>query len=150
MPVRRSSCCACVAVACALAGAPAASGADVLVLGEDGRARVHESRFTPSADLPEPPRAAARPVATAAKRRTVIGELKRLVRRGVLSPEEYTTRRAAYVDAKKTARRLSGLREAELGAVVRTLDEIAARRQLTRSRLPALWATLEANRRWWT
>ena len=37
-----------------------------------------------------------------------------------------------------------------MNAVLRTLDDIAARRQLTRSRLAPLWLTLDRNLEWWT
>ena len=47
-------------------------------------------------------------------------------------------------------RKLSGRRRLELGAVVSTLEGIAARGGLTASRLGPLWMTLERNRQWWT
>jgi hypothetical protein len=91
------------------------------------------------------------PTATlAAKRRTVVGELGRLRAAGAIDDAAYAERRAAYEDAKRTVKKLSGARKAELGAVVSTLEDIAARGQLTASRLAPLFLTLQRNREWWT
>lgn len=152
MAFARIACCACGALACA-AAAPAAQAAPVWLLGEDGRTRVHEDRFAPTLDLPAPPSTTAtrRPArAVSARRRTVIGELKRLRDDGSIDPAAYSERRAAYEDARRTVQRLDGRRRLELGSVVRILEDLAARRQLTPSRLAPLWLTLERNRRWWT
>src|SRR6202035_586451 len=46
--------------------------------------------------------------------------------------------------------RLGGTRRTELGAVLANARAIAAAGQLTASRLPALFLTLERNRHWWT
>jgi len=80
----------------------------------------------------------------------VRGELRRLRDEGRLDPAHHDERRAAYDDARATARRLEGARREELGAVVALLDEIAAAGGLTPERIEPLWRTLEANRRWWT
>jgi hypothetical protein len=144
-----AACCACVAV---LAGAEAAQAADVLVLDRDGRTHVRAdplpARAAP-APAGRPP--AAPPVARAsARRRTVVGELKRLRRAGALDEPTYLARRAAYEDARRLVRRLKGARRVEMGAVVRTLEGIAARGSLTASRVAPLWLTLQRNREWWT
>jgi hypothetical protein len=137
-----------------VAAAPAAASDDVLVLGKDGRVRTLEDRYLPQTEMPAP-RAKGKAVAAAAqkkkkkKRRTVAGELKRLRDRGLITPEDYSARRAAFTDAKRSARRLSGIRESQMLAVVATVEEIAARRQLTASRLHPLWLTLQRNLEWW-
>lgn len=77
------------------------------------------------------------------------GELGRLSRRGEIAPEEAAARLAAFQDAKRRARALSGTREAEATAVVDTLKGLARRRQLTAARLVPLWLTLERNLQWW-
>src|SRR6185295_12581241 len=41
-------------------------------------------------------------------------------------------------------------RKLELGAVVKSLQDVAARGQLTASRLAPLWLTLQRNVEWWT
>jgi hypothetical protein len=148
----RKACCGGLAVLAALVWAAPAGAEQVLVLGKDGRVRAQEDRFVPDAALPTPPRAKAVRALTSAKRkrRTVVGELKRLRREGAIPAEDYASRRTIYDDAKRRARRLSGTRAAEMGAVLRTLEDMAARRQLTPSRLPAVWLTLERNLEWWT
>jgi hypothetical protein len=154
MGVMRTTCCGFVAVLCSLAWAAPAAAADheVLVLGSDGRVHARQDRALSDTAMPAPPRRRARPaVATAAKkRRTVIGELKRLQRRGEIAPEEYALRRADFEDATRRARKLRGTRATQMSAVLRTLADIAARGQLTRSRLAPLWLTLDRNLEWWT
>ncbi len=78
------------------------------------------------------------------------GELKKLRDAGAIDAATYAERRSAYDDAKRTVKRLSGRRELELGAVVRTLEDVAARGQLSASRLAPLFLTLQRNREWWT
>ena len=95
--------------------------------------------------------AARRRVATLAQaRKTVPGELKRLLAAGAIDDATYAERRAAYDDAKRTVKKLSGRRALELGAVVKTLEGVAARGQLSASRLAPLFLTLQRNREWWT
>jgi D-glucuronyl C5-epimerase C-terminus len=148
MPVRV---CACLAVLAALAGAAPAAADEVLVLGQDGRARPQEDRFVPGAALKRP---SQRAVAVAAlskkKRRTVVGELKRLLRAGRITPEDYAVRRAAYEDVYRRTRRLSRVREAQMREALAAVQELAARRQLTPSRLAPLWLTLQRNLEWWS
>ena len=110
---------------------------------------VHHDPLGPQADLAPAGRASA-PRVLAARRKTVIGELKRLLAAGAIDVPTYQARRASYEDAKRVVRKLSGRRKLELGAVVRTLEGIAARGALTASRLGPLWMTLERNRQWWT
>ena len=165
----RTACWGCVAVLAAVlwAAAPAAA-APVLVLGKDGKVRERTDRFVPrtgEAVMPRPKArtatAPARPQVRAAtanasasrkqrKRRTVIGELKRLRRSGQIPAEDYASRRAVYQAIRRRAARLPrGTRRNEMQAVVATLDAIAARGQLTASRLIPLWLTLERNLEWW-
>jgi hypothetical protein len=153
----RNACCGFIALLCSLAWAapaPAAADHDVLVLGSDGRVHARQDRALPDTAMPAPPRKRTRPpvVATTAakKRRTVIGELKGMQSRGEITPEEYALRRADYEDAGRRARKLRGTRAAEMNAVLRTLADIAASGQLTRSRLAPLWLTLDRNLEWWT
>jgi D-glucuronyl C5-epimerase C-terminus len=148
MRLARTCCSALLALL--VCAAPAAADGDVLVLGKDGRVRERDDRFLGSTAMVKP-RAAAPKAAVAArkKRRTVIGELKRLRDAGRITPEDYAARRATYVDVKRRARKLSGIRRTQMDAVIRTVDEIAARRQLIPSRLAPLWLTMERNLEWW-
>ncbi len=122
---------------------------------DDGSVVRHRHSLTPAETFP-PVRSAAdqrraEPTATLAqKRRTVPGELKKLRASGAIDDNAYAERRAAYDDAKRTVKKLSGRRKLELGAVVRTLEDVAARGQLRASRLAPLFLTLQRNREWWT
>jgi len=138
----RIACCLFVAM---LSTAAPASAAGVLELGRDGKIRARDDRALPATTMKAPPH---RVVAAAAKRtrQTVTSELERLRSAGAITPADYTARRAAYLDARRAARRLGS----EMRAVVATLDGITARRRLTASRLPALWLTLERNVQWWS
>jgi hypothetical protein len=148
---------ACVVSLALLAGGTASAQAgtrtdDVLVLERDGQVRSHTATGATASEARPPARAARRAPArpAAARKRTVIRELKRLRDRGAITPEDYADRRAAYDDAKRRVKKLRGTRRAELAAVVATLDGIAARGKLTASRLAPLWLTLERNVEWWT
>jgi hypothetical protein len=156
MPIARTACLALLAAL--LCAAPAAAD-DVLVMGKDGKVRTRDDRVLPARDLTTTRRAHRRAIAARGravagtarkkKRRTVISELKRLRNAGRITPEDYATRRATYVYVKRRTRRLSGLRETIMRSVLATVDGIAARRQLTPSRLHPLWLTLERNLEWW-
>jgi D-glucuronyl C5-epimerase C-terminus len=147
MSVARSLC---LSLLAALVCAAPASADEVLVLGKDGRVRERDDRFVKPAPMPRPRAVAA--VASGArkkKKRTVIGELKRLRDRGQITPEDYAARRAVYEEVKRRARRFSGVRATQMRAVLATVEDIAARRQLIPSRLAPLWLTLERNLQWW-
>jgi hypothetical protein len=150
----RIACCLIVGVVCSLVPAAAASAADVLVLSRDGKLRAHHDKALPRTTMQVPPRRAS--VATAAakppkkKRRTVTGELKRLRDTGAITPDAYTARRAEYVGAKRRAKTLDGVGKREMTAVVRILDDLAARRQVTASRVNALWLMLGRNLQFWS
>ena len=142
-----------LAAALALALAAPASAAPVTVLGDDGRVSVREDRFLPPAGLPAPPpaqRPRRAPVAgAAAKRKTVRGELARMLRAGAIDQATHDAHRRTYARALSTRRKLSGARRAQLGGVIENLEEVAERGRLTVSRLPALFETVARNRRWW-
>jgi hypothetical protein len=137
-------------VLAALCCAAPAAADDVLVLGKDGVARERDDRFLKSTEMPRP-RATTAVATTAArkKKRTVVGELKRLRDAGQITPEDYAARRAVYEEVKRGTRRLSGVRETQMRAVLLTVEEIAARRQLIPSRIGPLWLTMERNLEWW-
>jgi hypothetical protein len=150
MGVMRIACCLLVAVLCSLLPAAAASADDVLVLGRDGKLRSRDDRALPAATMKAPPRRAAQATSARKSKRTVTSELKRIRNAGAITPADYTARRAAYLDAKRQAKKLDGLGRSEMKAVLRTLDGIAARRKLTSTRIPALWLTLQRNLEFWS
>jgi hypothetical protein len=137
------------------------AGAAERVLVMDGQGRVHARvdpalspeaawPFAPAAATAASPAAAPAAPARAARERTVRSELKRLLAAGEIDAAAQARYRRMFDDAIRTAGRLSGTRRGELQAVIGNLHDIAARGQLSAARLPALFATLERNRRWWT
>jgi D-glucuronyl C5-epimerase C-terminus len=140
------------AVLVALAGAAPAAADEVLVLGRDGRVQTRDDRFVRTAALKPPPRRAAAAAAARKKkkRRTVIGELKRLQSAGAITPEENAVRRAEYEDVYRRTRRLSRDRETRMREALLIVQGMAARRELTPSRLAPLWLTLQRNLEWWS
>jgi hypothetical protein len=76
--------------------------------------------------------------------------LGNLLHSGAISTASYHQYLGAYIAAKHSLARLSGTRRSELGAVLANVQAIAAAGGLIPSRLPALFLTLERNRKWWT
>jgi D-glucuronyl C5-epimerase-like protein len=89
-------------------------------------------------------------VARRGRERTLRGELARLLRAGAIDRATYVADRRAFDGAIRAVQRLRGVRRGELLAVLGTLHDIAARGQLTASRLPELFLTLARNVQWWT
>jgi hypothetical protein len=144
------------AVLAAVARPSGAAAATVLVLGRDGHVTHRDDPYVTGPAVTPAPASRRRVigrVAPAAKRArpapTVYSELARLRRSGAVSATAYRADAAAYRAALTEEKHLSGTRRTELTAVTVTLHDIAARGQLTASRLPALFATLAANRQWW-
>ncbi len=81
---------------------------------------------------------------------TVVSELARLYHSGAISQAQWRSYAASFNAALASARRLTGTRGAELEAVIENLHAIAAAGELTPTRLPALFLTLDRNRQWWT
>jgi len=148
------------AVACALGvsvcGAGTAIAAPVLRLTADGHARLVNDRFLPAKlGGPVPAKAAFTRTAARSARSsgggvTVISRLRQLHKAHAITDSAYRHYLAQWGSALKTERRLRGTRAAELTAVIETLHGIAVARQMTASRLPVLFLTLERNVQWWT
>jgi hypothetical protein len=92
---------------------------------------------------------AAPPRKKRAPERTLRSELARLYRTGQISQADYQRYSASFTAALNAVKRLSGTRAQELKAVIENLHGIAASGQLTPSRLPAMFLTLDSNRQWW-
>jgi len=138
---------------CALGAAPQdALAARVIVLGAGGHASVRNDRFLTMPALTPAPVPAVRRVAVGARasRRTVYSELARLRRQHQISAAAYRHYVGDWGAALGSVKRLGGTRAFELEAVIENLHAIAASGQLSASRLPALFLTLERNRQWWT
>jgi D-glucuronyl C5-epimerase C-terminus len=73
-----------------------------------------------------------------------------LQRSGAISAGAYAQDLHIYVAAQRAMGHLTGTRRGELSAVVENVRAMAAAGELTPSRLPAVFLTLERNRQWWT
>jgi hypothetical protein len=130
----------------------------VLVLGRDGHARLRVDRFLPaSVRTPGPALGQTATVAAGpAGRRnrkpqvTVVSRLAQLQRQGQLTAAQHAAYLGDFNAALRTDKQLRGTRAAELESVVENLHGIAASGQLTASRLPVLFLTLERNVQWWS
>ena len=136
--------------AAVLAFAAPAEAARVPVLQRDGDVvRRHDPGV--SARGTERPAAHIRVRAgVAARKRTVISELKQLRDSGAIDAPTYSARRAVYDDARAFARRLSGRRKLDMAGAIGIVESIAARGGLDASRLEPLFLTLQRNREWWS
>ncbi|MGI8863707.1 MAG: D-glucuronyl C5-epimerase family protein [Solirubrobacteraceae bacterium] len=146
-----------VAVLWALGGTPAvAQASQVIVLGRDGHATQRNDPFLTLPTVTPAPAVPFRARATSVKRRSrpadrnVRTVLARLRHTHAISSAAYQRYLGSFNSALNTAGRLGGTRHLELQAVIDNLHGIAAAGLLTPSRLPALFLTLDRNRRWWT
>ncbi len=80
----------------------------------------------------------------------MLGALQTLQRGSSLTPTQYTAYTSAYQRGQSALRKLTGTRRTELGSVLENVRLLAAARELTPSRLPALFLTVERNVQWWT
>jgi hypothetical protein len=161
MPVRQLLPPLLIAAIALLASVAPAHAAPVLLLPEEGPARVLRDRVSASPTpldaiamkSPAPAgRRGDRPIAgmaRASRGPTVRGELRRMLRRGAIDRVQYAAHRAAYDEAWQLGDRLPGRRGVEMHGVVARIDAITARRELTPSRLGPLWLTLRRNAEWW-
>jgi len=161
-----------------LGGASAAGAAPILVLGRGGHVVVREDPFLPPVALTPAPsrapeatdgtragtRAVAHPSAGAlhataskAKRKrkpvpqvTIGSTLAKMYNRGKIDRSQYRSYSASANAAIRTAARLKGTRAVELYSVLTNLHDIAVAGEMTPSRLPALFLTLNENREWWS
>ena len=158
-------------MAAAVSFPASASAAPVLVMSRDGHVRRATDVFLPNpSPMPAPARppshltrhaavhavAARAPVRArppARKRKpvpTVPTELARLYHTAQISSTDFASDLAVWNAATAAAKHLRGTRAVELNAVIANLQTMAAARDLTPSRLPALFLTLDRNRQWWT
>ena len=136
-----------------LGGAAPGGAAPVLVLENGGHTVMRQNRFLPAATLtPAPRRAvslrAARRARAAASQVTIATTPACQYHRGEISASEYAGDHATLEAAIRTAARLRGTRAVELYSVLTNMHRMAVAGELTPSRLPALFLTLEHNRQW--
>ena len=123
----------------------------MIVLGPHGRVSARNDPYLTTPALTPVPGArvasAARPQPRAqAADRNVRSELARLRRQHAISGADYGRYLGSFNSALNAERRLRGTRAVELESVIENLHAIAASGQLTPSRLPALFLTLDRNR----
>ena len=128
-----------------------AAGAPVLVLDGHRVERRDDPRLAAS-DPPAPPSAGIRSagVHRAQARRTLRGELSRMLAEGQIDQATHDRHRATYNLARKAYKDLTGARKAGLGGALENAELVAERGELTPSRLAPLLLTVERNRQWWT
>jgi hypothetical protein len=138
-----------------LAVAAPAAASPVLQFQPDGRLVARDDPYLPARQGPEAAgytHAPAIPSAAkvrAARGPTVKGTVAAARRSGAISASAAKSYYQAYNRARSTRSRLSGTRRKELSAVLSVLEGIAKRRQLTASRMPALFLQLSRNRTFW-
>jgi hypothetical protein len=76
--------------------------------------------------------------------------LRRAYQKGAIDRDAYTSYGDLYSKAKAAWHRLGGNRRVELGAVISTVNRLAARGQLTASRMSPVFLELERNTQWWS
>jgi hypothetical protein len=106
------------------------------------------------AGSPTPAPTAGPPKGTRHKRHkpavTVASVLAAMLSAGVITTAQRQATLGAFDAALATESHLSGTRRSELADVTTTVHEIAVDGALSPSRLPAIIATLNANRQWWS
>ncbi len=142
----------------ALALASTASASPLLTLHENGSTVTRDDRFLPpnagllaAGAAPAATRFTERAAAADGEpKRTVPGELARMLAAGEIDQPANDGYRKVYDEARATRRKLKGARRVSLAAVVRNLEAIAASGEFIASRLPALFQTVARNRQWWS
>jgi hypothetical protein len=134
--------------------APAAAS-PVLVF-DDGQVTKRDDPALPAASAANPLGAAPRqcespgaPVASASAI-SVRKALRRAYDRGEIDRPTYSAYGDVYSDAKSAWHRLGGSRKRELGAVITTVNALAARSQLTAARMKPVFLELQRNTEWWS
>jgi len=154
-------------LALALVLAPTAAASSLLTLRDDGSTFARDDRYLPAtqaqpasrvrARRPTPPRgglgvrAAAGAKRAEKPKRTVRRELSRLLQAGAIDRQTYHADHATYTKARSLRNKLKkGARRSAMTAVIDNLEDVAARGDLTASRLPELFETVARNHEWWS
>src|SRR3954451_25229095 len=138
----------------ALACAAPAAASPVLVY-DNGHVTRSDDPPLPSAAESNAGLRAPRPCGTApipaeASAVTVSKALRRAYDRGDIDPETFSAYRDTYSAAKHAWHRLGGNRRAQLGAVITTVNQLAARGGLTPGRMAPVFLELQRNTEWWS
>jgi D-glucuronyl C5-epimerase-like protein len=109
------------------------------------RPEPYDLALVPPAGCAKQPAAPAVSASGASVRATLLRDL----RKGALTPELYAQYRDEYKNAQATARRLGGIRRANLTGVIRSMERISRGGLFTVSRMPALFFQLNHNVDFW-
>lgn len=132
------------------AGGADASGARARAQADAARASGPKAGARADGARAGGPKARARADAARAGGPTVGVALASLRSSGAITATAYAQYAAAYAAARRSLKRLGGTRRTELGAVIANTQQMAAAGQLTATRAPVVFLTLERNRQWWT
>jgi hypothetical protein len=80
----------------------------------------------------------------------VLAAITRLRRSGAIAAAAATRYRTTYLEAQRTLSHLSGTRYTELAAVLGNVQQMQAAGEMTASRLPEIFLTVQRNREWWS
>jgi hypothetical protein len=133
-----------------LASAAPASAPAGAALGADALASGARPRSSGGTGVTATPTSPSKQKKTKKKTVTVSTVLGSLQRSGKITLAQHQAALGAFNAALSSERHLSGARRDELADVTSTVHEMAAAGELWPSRLPAIEATLDANRRWWS
>jgi D-glucuronyl C5-epimerase C-terminus len=138
--------------ALALAAGPAQAG-QVTVVSGDHAVKENDPSVPSKAEtfMRGPTPAAPLAVAAASSRgtRAVTKALKVALKKHAISRSRYNRYRRIYSRARSLRRKLRGARRTQLGYVIAALESVAARGKLGNTRMPAQFAQLERNTRYW-
>jgi hypothetical protein len=130
-----------------------AQATPVLLMGHDGHVRHENNRFIAASQSTAPLVGTRTAAAQAAKPKapqvTVPTVLAKLAVSGQLTPAEHATYLGDWNRALSEEKHLSKARAAQLDPVTEMIHDIAAAGEMTVSRLPVLFLTLERNAQWW-
>jgi hypothetical protein len=143
-----------------------AQAAPVLVMGPHGTVREENNRFISAADSIAPtarPALTTRPAAAAARQLlaqvkrtkpttpavTVPTVLAKLASSQQITAAQHSTYLGEWYEALAEEQTLSRTRAAQLDPVTELLHTLAVEGEMTASRLPVLFMTLERNAQWW-
>jgi D-glucuronyl C5-epimerase C-terminus len=122
---------------------------------DDGQVTRADDPYLPAADVVNAATGVARecsagPAVASAAAVSVRKALRRAYDAGDIDRPTWTGYSDSYSEAKSAWHRLSGKRRTELGAVLSTVNQLAAGGQLTASRMVPAFLELDRNTEWWT
>ena len=138
----------------ALVLAAPAGASPVLVFDNGHVTRTDDPALPPASTanplVDAPHQCAQGPGPTASMAVVSVGKaLRRAYNKGHIDRDTYSAYSDAYSSAKSTWHRLGGNRKRELAAVITTVNALAARGELSASRMKPVFLELQRNTEWW-